>query len=328
VKRGASVSLLGGIAVVASLLIAPGASAATLVGDYQLQGTRASSGPGPALTDVGGTNSFQNDNVIGASRQVLAFPIHSGVRMSPAGLGGSDPAYSVVTTFRFDAVDGYRRILDPSNGSTSDFGLYVLDGRASLFGNTEFLSSNIVFANNVYATVALTSTPPDTTKVYVNGAEVVNATETVPVSADTLRLFKDNDSPTTDEDSAGAVSCIRVYSGALTDPEVAAIGASPACSAPPPPPTCKGKPATIVGTNGNDLRKGRSGKDVIVGLGGNDKLSGLAGSDVICGGSGKDTLKGGKGNDKLFGEAGKDTLKGGPGKDKLKGGAGKDKQTQ
>jgi Ca2+-binding RTX toxin-like protein len=94
------------------------------------------------------------------------------------------------------------------------------------------------------------------------------------------------------------------------------------------PPTCKGKPATIVGTNGTDVRKGTPGKDVIVGLGGNDKLSGLAGNDLICGGEGKDALNGGKGKDKLFGDAGKDTLKGGPGKDTLKGGAGKDKQFQ
>jgi hypothetical protein len=99
---------------------------------------------------------------------------------------------------------------------------------------------------------------------------------------------------------------------------------------PPPasPPTCKGKPATIVGTSGNDVRKGTSAEDVIVGLGGNDKLSGLAGNDLICGRAGKDTLTGGKGNDKLYGKAGKDTLKGGPGKDKLKGGPGKDRQVQ
>jgi Ca2+-binding RTX toxin-like protein len=101
------------------------------------------------------------------------------------------------------------------------------------------------------------------------------------------------------------------------------------CSPPPQAAaTCKGKPATIVGTNGPEVRKGTSGKDVIVGLGGNDKLSGLAGNDVICGGSGKDTLKGGKGKDTLLGQKGKDTLKGGPGKDKLKGGAGRDNQSQ
>jgi Ca2+-binding RTX toxin-like protein len=94
------------------------------------------------------------------------------------------------------------------------------------------------------------------------------------------------------------------------------------------PPTCKGQPATIVGTNGSDVRKGMPGKDVVVGLGGNDKLSGLAGNDLICGGAGKDTLNGGKGNDKLYGQKGKDTLKGGPGKDQLNGGAGNDKQVQ
>jgi Ca2+-binding RTX toxin-like protein len=90
------------------------------------------------------------------------------------------------------------------------------------------------------------------------------------------------------------------------------------------PPTCKGKPATIVGTNGNDVRKGTSGKDVIAGLGGNDTLSGLAGNDVICGGSGKDTLKGGKGKDTLLGQKGKDALKGGGGRDLCKGGKGTD----
>jgi Ca2+-binding RTX toxin-like protein len=120
---------------------------------------------------------------------------------------------------------------------------------------------------------------------------------------------------------------------------------------PPPAPgaavaTCKGLPATIVGTDGNDVRTGSQGQDVIAGLEGNDTLSGLAGNDLICGGKGKDKLKGGagndqlsgqkgndklygqKGNDKLSGKAGKDVLKGGPGKDKLKGGAGKDVQIQ
>jgi Ca2+-binding RTX toxin-like protein len=79
---------------------------------------------------------------------------------------------------------------------------------------------------------------------------------------------------------------------------------------------CKGEPATIVGTEGNDIRRGTPSTDVIAGLGGNDRLSGLAGNDVICGGAGKDTLKGGKGKDRLYGGPGKDTLKGGPGKNR------------
>jgi hypothetical protein len=96
------------------------------------------------------------------------------------------------------------------------------------------------------------------------------------------------------------------------------------CRPAAPSPTCKDKPATIVGTNGNDVRKGTSGMDVMVGLGGNDILSGLAGNDLICGGSGKDTLKGGAGKDSLLGQKGKDTLKGGGGRDLCKGGKGTD----
>jgi hypothetical protein len=91
-----------------------------------------------------------------------------------------------------------------------------------------------------------------------------------------------------------------------------------------PPVTCKGLLATIVGTNGSDVRTGSLGQDVIAGLGGNDTLSGIAGNDVICGGGGKDLLKGGKGNDKLYGQKGNDALKGGGGNDVCKGGKGKD----
>jgi Ca2+-binding RTX toxin-like protein len=97
--------------------------------------------------------------------------------------------------------------------------------------------------------------------------------------------------------------------------------------APPQPsakPTCKGQQATIVGTEGNDVRSGTPGRDVMVGLGGNDSLSGLGGNDLICGGSGKDKLMGGAGSDTLLGQGGKDKLKGGGGKDLCKGGKGND----
>jgi Ca2+-binding RTX toxin-like protein len=108
---------------------------------------------------------------------------------------------------------------------------------------------------------------------------------------------------------------------------------------------CRGKAATVIGTNAADKLSGTSAADVITALDGNDKASGLAGNDVICGGKGNDTLKGGagndqlsgqkgndklsgqKGNDKLSGKAGNDSLKGGPGKDVCKGGKGKDTVT-
>jgi trypsin/hemolysin type calcium-binding protein len=128
--------------------------------------------------------------------------------------------------------------------------------------------------------------------------------------------------------------CTALQEGIQNVAGVNVVGAGGCLGAPPPPPpgaappTCKGVPATIVGTSGNDVLSGTPGRDVIVGLTGNDKLSGFAGNDLICGGKGNDTLKGGKGNDTLKGGKGKDKLVGGKGKDKLIGGAGKDKQIQ
>ena len=89
--------------------------------------------------------------------------------------------------------------------------------------------------------------------------------------------------------------------------------------------TCRGQQATIVGTNGNDVRTGTPGRDVMLGLEGNDTLSGLGGNDVICGAKGNDTLEGGPGNDFLGGQKGKDTLLGKKGNDKLSGKKGNDR---
>jgi hypothetical protein len=232
-------STLSGIVLAAALLLASSASGATLAGDYQFQGTRASSGPGPAVSDVGtGINMFQTDTVMGASRQVLAFPLHNGVKMTPSVGSGSVP-YSIVATFRLDNIgitgDAYRRILDPSNG-TEDTGFYVLQGKADYFADSidDVISPSVVFGANVYATVAVTSSPPSPSKIYVNGIEVVNANETLPVVANTLRFFKDDSNV---EESAGAVSCIRVFNGVLSAGEVGAVGASPTCSAPPAAPS-------------------------------------------------------------------------------------------
>jgi Ca2+-binding RTX toxin-like protein len=115
----------------------------------------------------------------------------------------------------------------------------------------------------------------------------------------------------------------RVLDRALQIP-VKPAAPAPAPAAPTASGSCRGIQATIVGTEGNDVRTGTPGADVMLGLGGNDTLSGLAGNDVICGAKGSDTLKGGKGKDTLAGQKGDDTLKGGPGKDKLSGKKGND----
>ena len=89
-------------------------------------------------------------------------------------------------------------------------------------------------------------------------------------------------------------------------------------------PKCDGRPATIVGTLGDDTIMGTAGADVIVGLAGDDEIKGLGGDDLICGGPGRDQLVGHDGHDIVFGGDGPDRLWGKDGMDELHGGADDD----
>lgn len=98
-------------------------------------------------------------------------------------------------------------------------------------------------------------------------------------------------------------------------------------------PTCAGKVATIVGTDGADVLRGTKKADVIVGNGGDDRIFGLGGNDIICGnagadyvlgGDGADLIIGGYGNDRLIGSNGNDDIRGGRGDDYISGKAGAD----
>ncbi|MDX1691469.1 MAG: CapA family protein [Acidimicrobiia bacterium] len=64
-----------------------------------------------------------------------------------------------------------------------------------------------------------------------------------------------------------------------------------------PAASCGGLPATIVGTDGDDVLVGTPGPDVIAARGGNDVVWGLGGDDVLCGGPGSDLVIGGAGDD-------------------------------
>jgi Ca2+-binding RTX toxin-like protein len=83
--------------------------------------------------------------------------------------------------------------------------------------------------------------------------------------------------------------------------------------------TCEGRPATHLGTPGDDVLTGTNGDDVMVGLGGDDTISGLLGNDVICGDEGTDRLEGFAGDDRLHGgfdsDAGGDVIWPGVGND-------------
>ena len=106
----------------------------------------------------------------------------------------------------------------------------------------------------------------------------------------------------------------RRFSFALAFSALAAFTVSPTPSAVAVP-QCLGKPATTVGTSGNDTLEGTRGNDVIVGRGGNDDIIGKGGRDRICGGGGADTMRAGPGNDRMDGGLGPDEFFGQAGTD-------------
>ena len=233
--RTGRAAALAGVIAVATAVWASSASAATLIGDYQLQGTKDSSGPGSSLGGLNDIGTFQTENVMGTTRQVLAFAQGTGLRTAPATMPSTN---SVVMTFRLLDDTGYNRILDWSAG-TDDNGIYDHNRKASYYrpGLGQAVDSpGAVFGSNSYSTLAVTMSPGASplTRAFVNGAQVLQSPHSEPPIGGYLTFFVDNTSGgTTGEESAGAVSCIRIYSGILTDAEIAAIGASPDCIAHP-----------------------------------------------------------------------------------------------
>jgi Ca2+-binding RTX toxin-like protein len=98
----------------------------------------------------------------------------------------------------------------------------------------------------------------------------------------------------------------------------------PAANAATPSLRCWGRPATIVGTPGDDQLVGTTGPDVIAGRGGDDFIKGLQGNDLLCGDGGDDFLSGGKGNDRIDSGSGNNGFSGDEGDDVLQGGPGPD----
>lgn len=101
-----------------------------------------------------------------------------------------------------------------------------------------------------------------------------------------------------------------------------------------PAPTCRGRPATVSGSFGNDVLYGTNGPDVIVALSGDDRIVSRAGRDLICAGTGNDRVRAGSaadhvfagpGRDRVFGQRGPDVLRGSRGSDFLFGGPGADR---
>ena len=103
----------------------------------------------------------------------------------------------------------------------------------------------------------------------------------------------------------------------------AAVGVPVTASAAPAP-ECGGRPATIIGKDGDDVLVGTPGDDVAFLDRGSDRFDGLGGNDVVCGGPGNDVIVGGDGDDVVNGGDGDDWIDGGAGDDRISVLAGSD----
>ncbi len=122
----------------------------------------------------------------------------------------------------------------------------------------------------------------------------------------------------------GTISNTASVKGVGKDPVSSNNRATATTRALGPTVTCRGVPATIFGTAGDDAIIGTGGRDVIAALGGNDTITSLAGGDLVCAGSGNDQVGAGSASDRVFGGAGLDRLLGRGGPDVLRGNAGND----
>lgn len=122
----------------------------------------------------------------------------------------------------------------------------------------------------------------------------------------------------------GTISNTASVNGDGKDPVASNDRATATTSVVGPTATCRGVPATRVGTVGEDTITGSGGRDVIVALAGNDTIASLAGRDLVCAGRGRDHVGAGSAADRVFGGAGRDRLLGRGGPDVLRGNAGND----
>lgn len=194
--------------------------------DYRFENSLVDSvGAAAALSTIGAhATQFIDEAVLGQTRPVLTFNRGSGLELTSASVAiGSE--YTIELVFRFDRLDGYAKIVD-FNNATEDSGLYSLDGRMDFFPITA--GSGAVVKADSYARVVLTRDATDNVVAYVNGARQLSFRDTGDIAVidanDTLRIFSD-DTVTTNEDSGGAVSRIRLYDGPLSASDVAGLTA-------------------------------------------------------------------------------------------------------
>lgn len=200
------------LSAVAALGLSGGANAA-LIHDYQLNGTLADALGGPSLVPI---NDGGSNGTIGLTG--FSFPNNSGLQLSNGLTNAGN--YSIETTFSFNEVFGYRRIIDFKDRAT-DSGLYNLDTKINFY---PFLSGAVIFAAGGMVNIIITRDGgTNDFNVYAGGNNIL-ALADAPGNAvfsaanNVINFFRD-DLIVQNEASAGFVDMIRIYNAPITATE-------------------------------------------------------------------------------------------------------------
>jgi hypothetical protein len=232
-----------------ALAISVQSHAATLVADYQLQDTYASSvgtiGPLAVVGNAADISFDDGQNVDGNTQTVVqlqtnyADPDDGGAGLQAQVEGYLDPTnYSVVMLGEFNVDPDLvaTKVFDFKNLSADD-GLYINDTTGFLYFNGVATAVGATpVLTGAYAQIVLTrDSSDDEVTVYVNGSESFDFTDTsgLAILGDTtnpspnayLTVYKDDATgiggQTVNETSVGDLARLRLYDGVLTPTEVA-----------------------------------------------------------------------------------------------------------
>ena len=212
---------------VLAVALAP-ARGATLIAEFALRGNLNDNLAGPALVSLGGQITALG----------YVFAANQGLTLTSPALSPTN--YSIELSFKFDATSGWRKIADFHN-LADDTGFY------QYFGNLNFYNvvtaSQTDFSSGVDVHVVLTrDSASNTVTGYVNGVQRFSFVDSSPLATVTapnnqLTFFVDDFATSQNEASSGTLNFLRVYNGALTAADVAALYAAGSPVAVPEPST-------------------------------------------------------------------------------------------
>jgi hypothetical protein len=189
------------------------AQAASLTHQYQLNNSLADTQGGPDLTSNSGTLSQAGGYAFGANK-------------GPSLTGAINASnYSILMDFSIANTNGYRKLIDFKDKSV-DRGLYNQNGGLNFYLSAA--NTNIGLNPNTLARLVLTR-DSSTQQVtgYVNGVQQISFTDSgndAVFSSNVAHFFQDDNATGGGEASAGFLSKLSIYDGALSSQDLGGAG--------------------------------------------------------------------------------------------------------